>query len=79
MEETTVIDFLLHKTDVGELCIIRRNGWYCQAVYIDSEDLCVLVAPSLENEIVKDDSFNNMEFTGCGGIRQVLQVHFIDI
>lgn len=75
----TVLDFLLHKTQVGELCIIRDRGWISQAVYIDHEDLCVLVTPQYSTRTVMADSFENMVFTRDDGYKQTMQVHMIDI
>lgn len=36
---TTLKDFLLHKTDVGDVIRIRDDGWYIACAIIDHEDL----------------------------------------
>lgn len=75
----TVREFLLYNTAVGELCMIRDSGWLSQAVYIDHEDLCVCVSKHLAHRRVLKEGFEDMEFVGRDGRRQVLQVHMIDI
>ena len=32
-------EFLLHKTNAHELCVIRDGGWIVATAWIDSEDL----------------------------------------
>ena len=34
-----LVDFLVHKTETHQLCVIRDGGWTVATVWIDSEDL----------------------------------------
>lgn len=48
--DLTVQQFLLEKTQVGELCVIREGGWITGTVWIDCEDLFLA---SLSEKITK--------------------------
>ena len=73
-----VKEFLLHHTQIGELCVIRDAGWVCSCAYIDHEDLFVIPEHLAEQE-VKIDSWGRLNVTDAHGIHSAVPCHYIDI
>ena len=60
---TTLRDFLLHKTDVGDVIRIIEDGWYIACVIIDHEDLFMRgLNPLIFNKEVKHVEYKYQEF-----------------
>lgn len=45
----TVIEFCVKKTQVGELCVFRSDGWIIGSTWIDHEDLFTMTKHFLVN------------------------------
>lgn len=74
-------EFLLKKTQVGELVQITRCGWNCAAAIIDNEDLFIhsINSDILDRE-VKEDYWKDLSFqTGNPNKRTVATVHIVEI
>lgn len=60
----TVIEFCVKKTQVGELCVFRSDGWIIGSTWIDHEDLF-----TMDNEIrykeVKSDEWGTLINMTC--------------
>lgn len=69
--------FLRTRTDVGELCVVRADGWIVFVAYIDSEDL-FRIPSSLSENIVKEDSWGTIPVKSPSG-EQMVACHFIDV
>lgn len=62
-KKTTLKDFLLHKTDVGDVIRIRDDGWYIACVIIDHEDLFIRgLNPKIFNKEIKHVEYEYQEF-----------------
>ena len=48
----TCREFLLHKTDIHQLCAIRLNGWILETVWIDSEDLFKMSKDMADKKVI---------------------------
>lgn len=76
----TLSYFLHHKTQVGEICVIRDYGWDVGIVSIDHEDLWVRgINPQLLDEKVKSDHWGKMSAIDAQGNRVYVPVHYVDI
>jgi hypothetical protein len=76
----TLSYFLHHKTQVGELCVIRDCGYDIGVVSIDYEDLWVRgVNPNLLDEEVKGDCWGTMPVVDARGIKTCVPVHYVDV
>lgn len=75
----TVQDFLLRKTDVGELCVIRDCGWIVAVAYVDPEDLSTCaINPRLLNRPVLQDKWDKLMVKTKDGYDDSVAAHFID-
>ena len=76
----TLSYFLHHKTQVGELCVIRDCGYDIGVVSIDYEDLWVRgVNPNLFDEEVKGDCWGTMPVVDARGNKIEIPVHYVDV
>ena len=71
-------DFLLHQTQIGELCVIRDAGWIYDAAYIDHEDLFAIPEQFAERE-VKGDSWGALNVTTEHGDHIDIPCHYVDV
>lgn len=71
-------EFLYHKTQVAELCVICDSGWIVATCWIDSEDL-FRIPPDLQNEEVKGDKWGYLEIVNEKGEEIKVPCHYIDI
>lgn len=74
----TLREFLLHETAVGELCIIRDQGWIISSYWIDIEDL-FLVHPKISIREVKNDSWGEIKVVNKFEQKTSVPCHYIDI
>lgn len=74
----TLREFLLHKTAIGELCIIRDQGWVISSCWIDAEDL-FLIHPNIGNREVKKDSWGKIDVVNKFEQGVSVPCHYIDI
>lgn len=77
LEEITVTDFCLHKTQALELCAICDGGWVVGTVWIDPEDI-FRIPDSLKNEKVKSDHWGELTVVDEMGEQVRIPVHFIE-
>ena len=71
-------EFLLRKTRVGELCMIREEGWIIASYWIDNEDL-FLIHPKIAKRKVKKDQWGHIYITNNFGAQTQVVCHYIDI
>ena len=75
----TVQEFLLHHTQIGELCVIRDGGWIVATAWIDSEDLFAgNVAPGIRNLTIQSDSWGTIGVRDKNGQQTKIPCHYID-
>ena len=82
MEQDTLTlkDFLMNRTGVLELCIIREDGWRTGAVWIDNEDLWKRSMSSyMLDKIVKKDEWGVIQILGSSGLPTTVPCHYIDV
>lgn len=73
-------EFLLHKTQALELCVIREDGWIVAEYYIDHEDLfCRHASPKLGDLEVKGDEWDTITIRDKDGYAVEIPCHFIDV
>ena len=77
-EKRSVKNFLLHKTKVGELCVIRDSCWIVATCWIDAEDLFV-IPPRYADREVKSDSWGLLTVVDEIGTKNKVPCHFIDV
>ena len=73
----TVRDFLLHKTQARELCMIRDSGYNVDSVWIDYEDLFYL--SKIGNKELKSDEWGELTVVTEHGDTIHVPVHYIDV
>lgn len=76
----TLSEFLLKKTQVLELCVIRDGGWIVASFYIDHEDLFArFLDNTLSRMVVNGDEWGVINTTYKDG--KVIQIpcHYIDV
>ena len=73
-----VMDFLLHQTKVGELCVIRDKGWISVTVYIDHEDL-FSIPERFRDMTVENDSWGTLNIIDENGVFVAVPCHYIDV
>ena len=73
----TVRDFCLKKTQVGELCVFRDDGWIIGSTWIGHEDLFSM-SDSVENEEVKSDEWGTLTVTTESENKIDVPCHYID-
>lgn len=75
----TVSEFLLHNTQVGELCVIRDQGWVVATVWIDSEDLFAgYLGEAVRGWTVQSDSWGTIGVYDKNGQQTRIPCHYID-
>lgn len=73
----TVREFCLKKTQVGELCVFRDDGWIVGSAWIDHEDLFTM-SSSIKNKKVKSDEWGELAVTTEHGDKIQVPCHYID-
>ena len=76
-EYTTVREFCLKKTKIGELCVFRDNGYIVGITYIDCEDICT-ISNSIIDKKVKSDKWGALTVTTKLGSKIDVPCHYID-
>lgn len=74
----TLTDFLLHATKIGELCVIRDQGYIIACAYIDHEDLFMLPATIAASKVVSD-KWGTLNVTHEDGSATLTPCHFVNI
>lgn len=75
----TVQQFLLHHTQVGELCVIRDGGWIVATAWIDVEDLFAgYVGTGIRDRKVQSDSWGTIGVYDKNGQQTRVPCHYID-
>ena len=70
--------FLLKKTNVNELCVIRESGWIVASCWIDHEDL-FQIPPKLSSKIVKGDEWGYLTIVNENNASIKIPCHYIDV
>ena len=76
-EYTTVKEFCLKKTQIGELCVFRDNGYIVDVTQIDSEDMFT-IRNSIMDKKVKSDKWGTLTVTTKLGSKIDVPCHYID-
>ena len=73
-------EFLLHKTNAQELCVIRDSGWIVASCWIDHEDLFTRYMDNklLERQ-VKDDNWDYLSIVNENNATLKIPCHYVDI
>ena len=71
-------EFLRTQTNARELCIIREDGWFLAACWIDYEDL-FHIPPKLADRPVKSDEWGFLPTTTESGDTVKIQCHYINV
>ena len=74
----TLKDFLYHKTNAQELCVIREHGWIVASCWIDYEDLFI-IPHRLANNIVKNDEWGYLPIVNENNAMVKVPCHYIDV
>ena len=74
----TLTEFLLKKTKVMELCVIRDSGWIVATCWIDHEDL-FCVPPHLKDRIVKNDEWSYLPIVNKNNAEKEIPCHYVDV
>ena len=76
----TVNEFLRHKTQATELCVIRDQGWIVETAWIDHEDLFArTVSEQNRSKKVKDDKWGTIRIVTQHGDKLDVPCHYIDV
>lgn len=73
-----LFEFLRHKTNANELCVIREGGWIIDTCWIDYEDL-FLVHPKIADKEVKKDEWDYLPVVNENNAKIKIPCHYIDI
>lgn len=73
----TVVQFCLTKTQVGELCVFRNDGYILGSTWIDNEDLFT-INHIIRDKKVKSDEWGTLEITTEHGDKIQIPCHYID-
>lgn len=71
-------EFLLHKTQCYELCVIKDCGWIVATCWIDNEDLFA-IPENYANCEVKDSKWGELITVNKYGIEVTVPCHYIDL
>jgi hypothetical protein len=71
-------EFLLHKTKVAELCVIRDSCWIVATCWIDEEDL-FRIPRDLADREVKGNKWGYLPIVNENGAEIKVPCHYIDI
>lgn len=74
----TLKEFLLKKTNVRELCVIRESGWIVATCWIDYEDLFA-IHPKLVDKLVKGDEWGYLEVVNENNACIKIPCHYVDV
>jgi hypothetical protein len=77
-DRITCKEFLLHKTDALQLCVIRDSGWIVETVWIDYEDI-FRVSEKTRNQIVKGSEYGELTIRDKDGAKIKVPCLYIDI
>ena len=72
------IKFLLKKTNVKELCVIRDSGWIVATCWIDYEDLFAIPNRLVDN-IVKKDEWGYLSVVNENNAEIKIPCHYVDV
>ena len=73
-------EFLKHKTEVKELCVIRQDGWIVATFWIDHEDLFMRYLDNkIGSEPVKKDEWGWLPIVNADNGNMEVRCHYIDI
>lgn len=76
----TLREFLLTKTNVKELCVIRESGWIVASFWIDYEDLfCGYLDNKLGSKKVKLDSWDYLPIVNGNNAEIKIPCHYIEV
>lgn len=73
----TVGEFCLRKTQVGELCVFREDGWIIGSTWIDHEDLFTM-SDNIRKKEVKSNEWGTLTITTEHGDKIGVPCHYID-
>lgn len=73
----TVVQFCLTKTQVGELCVFRSDGYILGSTWIDNEDLFT-INHIIRDKRVKSDEWGTLEISTEHGDKIQIPCHYID-
>ena len=73
-----LIDFLLNKTNVKELCVIRDSGWIVASCWIDYEDL-FYIPSRLVDKMVKKDEWGYLPIVNENNAEIKIPCHYVDV
>ena len=71
-------EFLWHKTNVKELCVIRDCGWIVASCWIDYEDLFA-IPERLSSKDVKSDSWDYLSIVNENNAEIKIPCHYVDV
>ena len=71
-------EFLLKKTNVKELCVIRDSGWIIASCWIDYEDL-FCVPHNLKDKVVKNDEWGYLSIVNENNAEIKIPCHYVDV
>lgn len=74
----TVRDFLLEKTNVHELCVVRDSGYIIMTAWIDYEDLFAINS-KVGERTVKSDEWGKIKIVTQHNDELEVPCHYIDI
>lgn len=79
-EKIILREFLLKKTKVKELCVIRYNGWITTTCWIDYEDLFAReMKGDLLDKIVEKDEWDFLPIVNENNAEIQIPCHYIDV
>ncbi len=79
-DRMTLRKFLREETLVGELCVVREDGWRTGAAWIDNEDLFMYnVSTRILDKSVKADEWGTLEIVDQVEEEHSVPCHYIDV
>ena len=79
-DKVTLREFLLKKTKVTELCVIREHCWIIATAWIDYEDLfCREMNSRLLDMIVESDEWDYLPVVNENNAEIKIPCHYIDV
>jgi len=74
----TLSDFCYEHTQVGELVVVRDEGYVVTTAYIDVEDLFSLNPRLSQREVIKDE-WGRIDVTTEHGDKVAMPCHYVDL
>lgn len=71
-------EFLLKKTNVKELCVIRDSGYIVASCWIDYEDL-FHIPHKLADKVVKNDEWGYLSIVNENNVEIKIPCHYVDV